>query len=290
MSEQVAHLSVMRDEALEGLAIRPDGIYVDATYGAGGHSRAILAQLDGGRLIALMWILAVQPLQSAAFIFVRANFRQLGKALEELGIPAIDGILFDFGVSSMQLDRGERGFSFQTDAPLDMRMDQTDGPTAYDLLLTIEENKLADILYLYGEERASRRIARALINLRANGRLPRTTGELASCVAGIMHRSGVRERIHPATRTFQALRIALNDELAAIDQGLDAAIAALALQGRVVAISFHSLEDRIVKRRFRDDSRLRAVTRKPLQPTEDERSLNPRSRSARLRVAERVAA
>jgi 16S rRNA (cytosine1402-N4)-methyltransferase len=290
LTEATPHVPVMLDEAVEGLDIRADGIYIDATYGNGGHSRAILSRLSGGRLIALDVDPSVQPLEDPSFVFVRSNFRALGDVLAELNIPHIDGVLFDFGVSSMQLDQGERGFSFQQDAPLDMRMDPTQGQSAYELLQTKTETELADILFHFGEERASRRIARSLIRLRELNRLPTTTFELAACVSGTVHRPGFRERIHPATRTFQALRIAVNEELAVIQEGLDAAIAALKVGGRVSAISFHSLEDRIVKRCFRDDERVRAITRKPMSPTEAETDRNPRARSARLRIAERVEA
>lgn len=280
----------MLDEVLAGLAIRAGGIYVDATFGAGGHSRAILSQLDGGRLIALDVDPTVEPLTDPAFLFVRANFRTLGDVLAEHGVEAVDGILFDFGVSSMQLDRAERGFSFQADAPLDMRMDPTRGRSAYELLEALSEEQLADILFLYGEERASRRIARSIVRLRAQGRLPKTTTELAAAIAGSVHRPGVRERMHPATRSFQALRIAVNEELAAIGEGLDAALAAVRTSGRIAAISFHSLEDRMVKRCFRDDPRAEVLTRKPQTPSTAEIARNPRARSARLRIAQRVEA
>jgi 16S rRNA (cytosine1402-N4)-methyltransferase len=187
----------------------------------------------------------------------------------------------------MQFDRPERGFSLLADGPLDMRMNDSDGPTAYDVLARSSETELADIFFTLGEERAARRIARAVVAARTSGRLPERTLELAKLVAGVVHVSGKRERIHPATRVFQALRIAVNDELGSFDRGLGAAIGRLRPGARIAAISFHSLEDRIAKRRFRDDERVRVLTKKPLIAGEEELARNPRSRSAKLRVAER---
>ncbi len=287
MSDSAPHTPVLLNEALDGLAIREQGTYVDATFGAGGHTRALLARLRGGRVIAFDVDPTVEPLVDPALVFVQANFRDIADELRARAIERVDGVLFDFGVSSMQLDRGERGFSFNSDAPLDMRMDQTSGRTAHELLAESSETELADILFFFGEERAARRIARALLRAREQGRLPRTTVELARCVAGVLHRPGKRERTHPATRTFQALRIAVNDELGAISQGLEAATTMLAPGGRIAAISFHSLEDRLVKHHFRDNPHLTAITRKPLLPQDSEIQHNPRARSARLRVAER---
>jgi 16S rRNA (cytosine1402-N4)-methyltransferase len=211
----------------------------------------------------------------------------LGDALDELGTADVDGALFDLGVSSMQFDRGERGFSLQHDGPLDMRMSGTGGRSAYDLLATASERELADTIFTFGEERAARRIAHAIVAARTAHRLPERTSELARLVAGVVQVRGKRERIHPATRTFQALRIAVNDELASLERGLDAAIGRTRPGGRVAVISFHSLEDRIVKHRFRDDERVRPLTKKPLLPGDDELARNPRARSAKLRVAER---
>ena len=219
---------------------------------------------------------------------MRRNFSELAPALGDLGTDEVDGVLFDLGVSSMQFDRAERGFSLLRDGPLDMRMNSSDGPTAYDLLARSSEGELADIIFNYGDERASRRIARAIVAARENGRLPERTLELARMIAGVVHVRGKRERIHPATRTFQALRIAVNDELGSLERGLDAAIAKTRPGGRIAAISFHSLEDRIVKLRFRESPQLRVVTKKPLLPGDEELARNPRSRSAKLRVAERL--
>jgi 16S rRNA (cytosine1402-N4)-methyltransferase len=279
----------MLSEALAALDVRRGGTYVDATFGAGGHSRAIVA--GGGRVVAFDRDPDARvPADLAASVTLeRRNFAELAAALDELDLPAVDGVLFDVGVSSMQFDRPERGFSLAADGPLDMRMSGEDGgPTAYDLLARSSETELADLIFEFGDERAARRIARAIVAAREAGRLPRRTGELARIVAGVVHVRGKRERLHPATRTFQALRIAVNDELGSLDRGLDAAIARTRAGGRIVAISFHSLEDRIVKRRFRSDERVRTLTKKPLIPGDDELARNPRSRSAKLRVAERL--
>jgi len=287
----MTHVAVLPEPVLEYLAIRPDGVYVDATFGAGGHSRAILSRLTSGRLIALDADPAAAEFASAIsdprFLLVQANFRDLNDVLDGCGVAAVDGVLFDFGVSSMQLDDPERGFSIEKPAPLDMRMNPYIGRSAYDILATASERELADIFFYYGEERAARRIARAIVNRRAGGELPNTTTEFARLVAGIVQRPGRRERIHPATRIFQALRIAVNDELDAVSAGLRAAIGRLRAAGRVVAISFHSLEDRIVKQSFRDDSRLHVLTKRPILPDEREVAENPRARSAKLRAAER---
>lgn len=232
----------------------------------------------------------VRELDDPRVIPVHANFGRLGEELDARGIASLNGALFDLGVSSMQLDQGERGFSFREDAPLDMRMDPTSGPRAYDLLHDMDEGELADVIFQYGEERAARRIARAIVARRRTGTLPTTTTELARLVAGAVHRSGHRERVHPATRTFQALRIAVNDELGALRRALPAVTERLNEGGRVVVISFHSLEDRIVKEYFRGDAPLSALTRKPVGASETELAENPRSRSAKLRAAEKATA
>ncbi len=277
------HTPVLAAEALDALAIVPAGTYVDATFGAGGHSRLILERLGPqGRLFAFDAdpSAAAHAPDDSRFTLIHANFRTLAAALAERGVTAPDGVLYDLGVSSMQFDEGERGFSFRSDAPLDMRLDPTRGETAAGLIAGTEEAALADAIFRYGDERNSRRIARAL-----KAKLPQTTGELAAIVAGVVHVRGKRERIHPATRTFQALRIAVNDELAALSASLDAAAAIVRPGGRIAAISFHSLEDRIVKRFFREDARLQPLTRKPIVPGDDEVATNPRARSAKLRVA-----
>jgi 16S rRNA (cytosine1402-N4)-methyltransferase len=288
------HVSVLAGESIDALAIAPAGTYVDATYGAGGHSALILARLGAaGRLVALDAdpSAGARALPDPRLRLLQRNFRELAEVLDELGIAAVDGVLFDLGVSSMQFDEGERGFSFRVAAPLDMRLDPTTGESAADFLATRDEKTIADTIYEFGEERASRRIARAIVGLRNAGTPVRDTVDLANVVARAVGRPAhakSRTGIHPATRTFQALRIAVNDELGALRAGLDAALARTTIGGRVAAISFHSLEDRIVKHTFREDPRARAVTRKPVVPGAGEIAANPRARSAKLRVAERV--
>jgi 16S rRNA (cytosine1402-N4)-methyltransferase len=283
------HVPVLLDEVVAGLDVRAGGYYIDATYGAGGHSRALVER--GARVLAFDRDPGARvPAELAGSLeLVHRNFDELASVLDERGVESVDGVLFDLGVSSMQLDVPERGFSFQADGPLDMRMNSGTGQSAADLLASTSETELADLIYTYGEERASRRIARAIVRARENGRLPERTLELAALVAGSVHVRGRRERIHPATRTFQALRIAVNDELGALERGLEAAIARAKTGARIAVITFHSLEDRIVKQTFRNDPRLSVVTRKPLVASDLERERNPRSRSAKLRVAERAA-
>jgi 16S rRNA (cytosine1402-N4)-methyltransferase len=285
------HVPVLLREAVEILAVRPNGIYIDATYGDGGHARAILERLGAGRLIAFDAdpgaATRAAAIADPRFTFFQTNFRHISNLLDRIGIDAIDGALFDLGVSSMQLDDAERGFTLGRPASLDMRMDPGAGRSAYEILSTASESELADIFFYYGEERAARRIARALVTRRARGTLPSTTAEFAQLVSGVVHRAGRRERVHPATRVFQALRIAVNDELDALRDGLAGAIGRLRGGGRVAAISFHSLEDRIVKQTFRDDARLDVLTKRPILPAQDEIEANRRSRSAKLRAAER---
>jgi 16S rRNA (cytosine1402-N4)-methyltransferase len=284
------HVSVLLKEAIDALAVRSGGTYVDATFGAGGHTQAILERLGPkGRVIAFDVDSTVHARSDLPtdprLTLVHANFRTMASELARLQINSIDGALFDLGVSSMQFDVGERGFSLgaaASAAPLDMRMNQSEGFTAAEYIERTSESGLADVIFKFGEERNSRRIARAIKQQR-----PKTTGELARIVSAAVHRPGKRERIHPATRTFQALRIAVNDELAALEDGLDAATSVLRPGGRLVAIAFHSLEDRIVKNALRSDERLHPLVRKPILPSDEERARNPRSRSAKLRVAER---
>ena len=286
----MAHVAVLARESLDALNVRAEGTYLDATFGAGGHASLILDALGtAGRLIAF----DVDPTAGARaiadprFTLVHANFRDLAQHLDALGISQVDGVLFDLGVSSMQLDEAERGFSFRAAAPLDMRLDPAGGESVAEFLATRDEREIADVIYRYGEERASRRIARAIVALRDAGTPVRDTLDLAGVVARAV-RAPAHQRIHPATRTFQALRIAVNDELGALRDGLDAALARTEPGGRIAVISFHSLEDRIVKNTFREDSRVRVLTRKPLVAGDDEVAANPRARSAKLRVAERV--
>ena len=275
-------------EAIDGLEVRAGGLYLDATFGAGGYTNEIVAR--GGRVLAF----DVDPgatlssFATAAATLVHENFAELGAELDARDIAQIDGAVFDVGVSSMQFDAPERGFSIQADGPLDMRMNAGAGSSAYDLLRDVDERSLADLIYQYGEERASRRIARAIVAARERGELPERTVAFATLVA---RASGARGhwRIHPATRTFQALRIAVNDELESLRRGLDAATERTRPGGRIVAVTFHSLEDRIVKLMFKEDQRLRPLTKKPVVPGAEEIARNVRSRSAKLRVAERVA-
>ena len=300
-SEQ--HIPVLRDEVLEFLAIKPAGVYLDCTFGRGGHSRAILGLLgDQGRLLALdrdpAAAEASAQLADPRFEFRRARFSSAAAVIGEAGLHGrLDGALLDFGVSSPQLDDQTRGFSFQAEGPLDMRMDTSAGESAAEWLARASQAELERCLFEYGEERFARRIARRICAERVQSPLATTT-QLAALVVGAVPRSG--ERIHPATRTFQALRIQVNDELHEIASALPGLVDALAPGGRLCAISFHSLEDRIVKRYFRDRARqpeyegplaprYAVLTRKPVGPTEAECAANPRSRSARLRVLERVA-
>jgi 16S rRNA (cytosine1402-N4)-methyltransferase len=297
------HEPVMAAEVVSLLAPRGDGCYVDCTMGLGGHTRA-LVEAGAGRVIGLdrdPAALAHCRVRLAAYgarvTFVHADYRAIGDVLRAAGVGAIDGALADLGVSSMQLDDAERGFSFRHDGPLDMRMDPTRGAPLADRLADVDEAALADVIFHFGEERRARRIARAIVQARAVGPITRT-GELASVVRRAAE-GGTWQRIDPATRTFQALRIWVNDELTGLEAFLRSAVAALVTGGRLVVIAFHSLEDRVVKHTFRSlehdapadvtAPRGRVLTPKPLRPGEAERDRNPRSRSARLRAVERVA-
>jgi 16S rRNA (cytosine1402-N4)-methyltransferase len=289
--------------------IRPDGIYVDCTFGRGGHSRAILARLGAaGAVLALdrdpEAVAAARELVDTRFQVRHLSFGHLTQALEESGLRAVDGILFDLGVSSPQLEDPRRGFSFRSDGPLDMRMDTSRGMTAQEWLETASEAQIAEVIKTYGEERFARQIARAIVAARSRGTL-RTTRELAQIVAQAVRTREPHQ--DPATRTFQALRIFVNQELEELSLALAQALAALNLGGRLVVITFHSLEDRIVKRFMRDNARPAPIPRglavreaqrappalrlvgKPVRPSADEVEANPRSRSAILRVAERTA-
>lgn len=303
------HIPVLLGEVLAGIDPRPGGVYVDATLGGGGHAAELLRRSQpGGRLIgidadpaavAAAGARLATEFAPAAFVVLHGRFADLAALVRAQGHPQVDGILFDLGVSSHQFDTAERGFAFTSAGPLDMRMDPSRGPSAADLLAELSEQELADLIYRYGEERLSRRIARRICERRQQQPIT-TTGELAQIIAQAVGREYRRERIHPATRTFQALRIAVNQELAQLEQALPQAVDLLAAGGRLAVISFHSLEDRIVKQFLRAESgygvaggdptaRLRIITRKPLTPAATEQAANPRSRSARLRVAERVA-
>jgi 16S rRNA (cytosine1402-N4)-methyltransferase len=291
------HEPVMVTEVVDVLAPSRGGLYVDCTAGLGGHTRALL-EAGATTVIALdrdpaALRAARQALASLAerVTFVHADFRDLPRVLGERGIPAVDGALADLGVSSMQLDDEGRGFSFRRDETLDMRMDQTRGPTAAQLLQQVDERELADVIFRFGEERHSRRIARAIVAAR-RARSLTTTGELAAIVRKAIPRHGY-QRIDPATRTFQALRIWVNRELEGLDTFVVETVHRLRRGARMAVISFHSLEDRIVKHAFRALERgseaVRILTRRPLVPSEDEVARNPRARSAKLRAIERLA-
>jgi 16S rRNA (cytosine1402-N4)-methyltransferase len=292
----VDHVPVLLEEALALLAVRPGGFYLDGTLGAGGHAAEILRRsAPEGRLIgfdkdARALARAEEELSpfSPRVRFVHADFREAPAVLRE---EKVDGILLDLGVSSLQLDAPERGFSFRADGPLDMRMDESRGPTAAELVNRLPEAQLADLIYRYGEEPASRRIARALVEARRRKPLS-TTGELAAVVRRAAFRSR-RKGLDPATRTFQALRIAVNDELSGLPEVLGALAAGLKPGGRLAVISFHSLEDRAVKQTFRAlvaRGGYALLTKKPIRPGEAETHRNPRARSARLRGLAREAA
>ncbi|HKI56124.1 MAG TPA: 16S rRNA (cytosine(1402)-N(4))-methyltransferase RsmH [Trueperaceae bacterium] len=301
-----AHLPVMVDACLEFLAPHPGSWIIDGTFGAGGHSRALLeagasvlaidsdpqARAHASALGADIAIPAAPPhggqaretrREAGRFRFQAGNFRDMEQLARAAELSSVAGVLLDLGVSSMQLDEGERGFAFRHDGPLDMRMAHA-GRNAADIVNEAPFEELAALLWRYGEERHSRRIARAIVEARDRAPI-RTTGQLAEVVASA-YPSGPR-RTHPARRTFQALRIEVNDELGALQEGLEAAARVLAPEGRLVVISYHSLEDRIVKRFFKDSPRLTALTRKPLEASEAEIRANPRARAAKLRAAER---
>jgi 16S rRNA (cytosine1402-N4)-methyltransferase len=291
------HLPVMLAEVLAGLSPQPGGVFVDGTLGGGGHTRALAERVGpSGTIISLdrdpaaieaatrhLADLPVKPLQ--------ANFCDLPEVLAELGVAAVDGILLDLGLSSDQLADLERGFSFSSTGPLDLRFNPMQGKPAWRLLERLSAEHLADLIYAYGEERYSRRIARAIVERRRDHPV-QTAAELAELVRGCVPRApcthGRRhDRIDPATRTFQALRIAVNDELKSLEIALRRLPDCLRPGGRLAVISFHSLEDRRVKEAFRGDPRLTPLTRKPLTPPDEETAGNPRSRSAKLRVAVR---
>ncbi|NNJ10471.1 16S rRNA (cytosine(1402)-N(4))-methyltransferase RsmH [Chloroflexales bacterium ZM16-3] len=303
------HVSVLPNEVREALQPQPGGVYLDGTLGGGGHALALLqAAQPGGRLIGIdadpaALAAARERLEAAqlppeSYSLHHGRFAEMATIAHGTGADhLVDGILLDLGVSSYQIDTAERGFAFSNDGPLDMRLDPTHGPTAADLVNSLDEVALADIIFRYGEERGSRRVARLIAERRKQAPFTRTA-ELAALVARAVSRGG-RERIHPATRTFQALRIAVNGELDQLEAALPQAVDLLRDGGRLAVISFHSLEDRIVKLFFRAESgyggsaneqtpRLRIITKKPIEAGEEELAANPRSRSAKLRVAEKI--
>lgn len=304
------HQPVLMREVLEHLAIQPGGTYIDGTVGGGGHARGILERAGGGgRLLGLDRDREALALAGAALrgfphvLLLHANFSDLAMKARETGFVPADGVLLDVGVSSMQLDTPERGFSFLRDAPLDMRMDQGAGRTAADLVNGLSEEALADVLWKLGEERAARRVARFLVEARARAPL-RTTGELAAVVERA--KGGRHGRIHPATQVFQALRMAVNGEIEALAAGLEGALGVLRPGGRLAVIAFHSLEDRLVKNTFaahvgrreslpeggerlhRAEPPVRWMVKTPVEASDEEVAINPRARSAKLRVVERL--
>ena len=309
---ETSHIPVLLKESIEGLKIDPAGIYVDGTLGRGGHSEEILKRLTTGRLIAIDRDETaineagerLSPYKDKLTI-VKANFRDLGSVLDSLEVEGADGMLFDLGVSSPQLDDAERGFSYTQDAPLDMRMDRSETLTAYDIVNGRSYEELKRILYDYGEERYAPRIAAEILRRREEKPI-NTTLELAEIIKSAMPGKALREKQHPAKRSFQAIRIAVNDELSAIEEMIGTAADRLKTGGRLAVISFHSLEDRIVKNAMAARERgctcpkdfpvcvcgfkqtLRPVTKKPITASEEELLINPRARSAKLRISERV--
>ncbi|MEE0793962.1 MAG: 16S rRNA (cytosine(1402)-N(4))-methyltransferase RsmH [Oscillospiraceae bacterium] len=306
------HIPVLLEECIKYLNIKPDGIYVDGTLGMGGHSEAILQRLTTGRLISIdrdTYAIerATERLAPYAdrLTIVHGNFRDLPEILDEQGVDLVDGMLFDLGVSSPQLDEGGRGFSYMVDAPLDMRMDKSDNIDAWFIMNRWPEDKICRILRDYGEERHAARIARAIAKRRQEQEI-KTTLELVDIIKSAMPAAALREKQHPAKRSFQAIRIAVNDELGAVASLMETAPDRLKVGGRIAVISFHSLEDRIVKSAIQSRENgctcpreapvctcgfvqtLKSVTRKPITAGGEELELNPRSRSAKLRVAERV--
>lgn len=307
-----SHVSVLLRECIEGLDIKPDGIYVDGTTGGGGHSLEIVKRLDkGGRLIAIDR--DTDALKAAAkrladysdrVTFVHSNYSELDNVLDGLGIDKIDGILMDLGVSSYQLDTAERGFSYMQDAKLDMRMNRDDSKSAYEVVNKYSEEELRRIIYEYGEEKFARNIAANIVKKRAEAPIE-TTLELAELIKASMPKAAREGGHHPAKRTFQAIRIEVNEELAAIPQAIEAAVNHLSEAGRIAIITFHSLEDRLVKQKYaalaagctcprefpicvcNNKPKINLVNKKPITASDDELEVNPRSRSAKLRVAEK---
>jgi 16S rRNA (cytosine1402-N4)-methyltransferase len=308
------HSPVLLDECIESLDIKKDGVYLDGTLGGAGHSLEILKRLDKGTLIGIdqddtALEVAGERLKKACvnaeLILIKGNFRNMARLAGQRGIGGVDGILLDIGVSSYQLDEAERGFSYQHDAPLDMRMDRTQTLDAMTIINTYEEKELKDIIREYGEENWAARIASFIVQARKESRIE-TTGQLVDIIKAAIPAQARREGPHPAKRTFQALRIAVNDELGALKEALQGAVQLLKPQGRLSVITFHSLEDRIVKNDFQAREKpctcppsfpvcvcgkkpeLKVLTRKPVLPSEEELERNPRSRSAKLRTAQKI--
>ena len=312
MEKIFTHRPVLLDECIEALNIRPDGIYLDGTLGRAGHSREIAKRLTTGRLICVDRddaALEAAKTRLADWMdrvtLVHSNFDQVGDIVRELGLKGIDGMLFDLGVSSPQLDDGSRGFSYMADAPLDMRMDRSEGLTAADVVNGWSQEELKRILYQYGEERYAPQIAASIVRHRESKPIE-TTLELVDVIKSAMPARALKEKQHPAKRSFQAIRIAVNDELASVERMIRGAVPALNKGGRLAVITFHSLEDRIVKVGMAEFAKgctcppdfpvcvcgktpdVKLVTRKPIIPTDREVEENPRARSAKLRVAEKL--
>ena len=312
MSEEFTHRPVLLDECIQGLNIRPDGVYLDGTLGRAGHSREIARQLTTGRLICVdRDQAALDAAQDRLHdwmdrvTLVHSNFDQVAGILDDLGIAGADGMLFDLGVSSPQLDDGSRGFSYMADAPLDMRMDRSEGLTAADIVNGWSQEELRRILHQYGEERCAPQIAAAIVRRREEKPIE-TTLELVDVIKSAMPARALREKQHPAKRSFQAIRIAVNDELASVDRMIRGAVPKLNRGGRLAVITFHSLEDRIVKNGFAQFAKgctcppdfpvcvcgktpdIKLVNKKLILPTQQEIDENPRARSAKLRVAEKI--
>ena len=311
MSE-FTHRPVLLDECIEALNIRPEGIYLDGTLGRAGHSREIAKRLTSGRLICVdRDDAALEAAQERLapwmdkVTLVHSNFDRVDEILDQLGIPGADGMLFDLGVSSPQLDDGARGFSYMADAPLDMRMDRDEGLTAADVVNAWSQEELKRILFQYGEERYAPQIAAAIVRRREERPIA-TTLELVEIIKGAMPARALKEKQHPAKRSFQAIRIAVNDELGSVERMIDRAVPRLNKGGRLAVITFHSLEDRIVKTGLAGFARgctcppdfpvcvcgktpdVKLVNKKPILPSQQELEENPRSRSAKLRVAEKL--
>ena len=309
---EFSHRSVLLDECMDGLNIRPDGIYVDGTVGGAGHSSEIAKRLDSGRLIAIdqdetAVAVATERLNALKknTTVVRSNFCEVAKVCRELGIEQIDGVLLDLGVSSYQLDTAERGFSYSADAPLDMRMDNRCTLSAYDVVNTYSEQELKRILFDYGEERFAPAIASAIVKRREKSPIE-TTAELSDIIKYAMPPAAREGGHHPAKRSFQAIRIEVNRELDVIEPAIKGAVEMLSSGGRIAIITFHSLEDRIVKQAFAslasgctcpkdfpicvcgNKPKVKIVNKKPILPSKQELDENPRSRSAKLRVAEKI--
>ena len=306
------HISVLLEECLEGLAIQPNGVYVDGTLGGAGHSSQIAKRLTTGTLIGIdrdpVALQAagqrLEPYKDRVTL-VHSNFCEMAQVVEDLGLSGVDGILLDLGVSSPQLDDAERGFSYMADAPLDMRMNSEDALTAYAVVNTWSQDELKRILFDYGEERYAPRIAAAICRRREEKPIE-TTLELAEIIRSAMPPQALREKQHPAKRSFQAIRIAVNDELGSVERAMEAAIPLLNPGGRLAVITFHSLEDRIVKNAMAEAAKgctcppsfpvcvcgkkplVKLISRKPITASDEELEANPRSRSAKLRVCEKL--